>query len=74
MTARSRKTVKADTHERKEKTSAPVYIHVDEFLTRKPELSPHDKAGFRVFMQGRSYQHSIEDFEKELTNFFNRDR
>lgn len=50
------------------------YVHIDEFLTKKKDLSPHDKAGFRIFMKGRTYLHSMEDFEKELKAFFNRKR
>lgn len=50
------------------------YVHIDEFLSQKPELSEHDKEGFRVFMKtkGMTYHFSFEDFEKELEHFFNR--
>jgi len=49
------------------------YIHIDEFLRGKEkELGEDIIRGFKVFMRGKSYQHSIKDFEKELKNFFNR--
>lgn len=74
MSARSRKIEKVEIHGQKVEVPAPVYVHIDEFLAQKPELSPHDKAGFKVFMQGRRYQHSMKDFEEALKEFFNRDR
>lgn len=63
--------------EEKAKQEKPIqYIHVDEFLSQKPDLSEHDKAGFRVYLQakGLTYHFSLEDFEQELQNFFNRKR
>lgn len=62
--------------QQKEPSEALRYIHVDEFLSQKPELSEHDKEGFRVYLKvkGMTYHFSFADFEKELQNFFNRKR
>lgn len=58
-----------------EKEKAPIrYVHIDEFLAKKPDLPPYDKQGFRIFMKGRTYMHSFEDFEKALKEFYNRKR
>lgn len=55
------------------KGSKPItYVHVDEFLLTKGDLSPEAKAGFKVYMKGRQYQHSYEDFEKALKEYFKR--
>lgn len=55
---------------------ATGYVHVDEFLSQKPELSEEDKEGFRVFMRLKemTYHFSLKHFEEELKNFFNRKR
>jgi len=50
-----------------------IPIHLDEFFSTKPDLKEEVKAGFRVYMRGRSYQKSFADFEKELENYFKRD-
>lgn len=50
------------------------YVHIDEFLASRPDIPEEDKQGFRIWMQGRTYQHSFEDFEDELKNFYHRDR
>lgn len=50
------------------------YYHITEFFRTRPDLSPEDKTGFRYYMTGRSYQRSLEDFEKALNEFFNRQR
>ncbi|MNW28253.1 hypothetical protein D3C74_50750 [compost metagenome] len=54
-----------------EKETQPIsYIHIDEYLLTRPDLRREVKAGFRVFMKGRSYQLSREDFDKEVQNYF----
>lgn len=50
-----------------------IPIHLDEFFSTKTDLKEEVKAGFRVYMRGRSYQKSFADFEKELENYFKRD-
>lgn len=49
-----------------------VPIHIDEFLMTKFDLRDEVQAGFRVFMRGKSYQNSFDDFEKELKAYFDR--
>lgn len=57
----------------KAKQKGVTYIHIDEFLRGKEkELGEDIIRGFKVYMRGKSYQHSMKDFEKELKNFFNR--
>lgn len=65
----------AGKHRKEASESKPIqYVHIDEFLAKKPDLSHHDKEGFRIFMKGRTYLHSFEDFEKALKEFYNRKR
>lgn len=57
-----------------EKETQPIsYIHIDEFLQIRTDLRPEIKAGFKVSMKGRSYQHSMGDFEKELELYLDPD-
>lgn len=50
-----------------------IPIHLEEFFASKPDIREEVKAGFRIFMRGRSYQKSFSDFEKELEKYFDRD-
>lgn len=62
---------------KREEQAKPIqYVHVDEFLSQKYDLSEEDREGFRVYMRhkGMTYHFSFEDFENELKNFFNRPR
>lgn len=56
----------------KKENNPITYVHVDEFLLTRNDLSPEVKAGFKVYMKGRQYQHSFEGFEKALKEYFNR--
>lgn len=71
MSTRKPKTEKAE--EKTPVAKKVSYVHIDEFIRQKGnQLSKDIINGFRIFMKGKSYQHSIEDFEKELQNFFKR--
>jgi dihydroorotase-like cyclic amidohydrolase len=56
------------------KKKEPVkYVHINSFLAnRKESLSENVSNGFKIFMRGKTYQHSHEDFEKELEKFLKR--
>lgn len=54
--------------------STPMsYVHIDDYLGRRADLTEIVKQGFRLFMRGRTYQHNHEDFEKALHEFLNRE-
>lgn len=56
-----------------QKETQPIsYIHIDEFLMSNPDIRPEVKAGFRVFMKGRTYQTSYEAFQEELQKYLTR--
>lgn len=65
---------KKDTTPASEEVKPDTYVYIDDYLATKTDLSEYDKAGFKVYMEGGLYQHSFEDFEKQLPNFFNRPR
>lgn len=56
----------------KKKPKKITYVHLDEYLAIKPGLPPHIIEGFKIYMRGKTYQHSVEDFDRELDNFYNR--
>lgn len=48
------------------------YIHVDEYLATRNDVSDIEKAGFRVYMKGQQYQKSIKDFDEHLKQYLGR--
>lgn len=51
----------------------PKYVHINEFIAKKgQDLSSDIVEGFKVYMRGRTYMHSMRDFEKALKEFYNR--
>jgi len=54
------------------KKEPSTLIHVDVYLATKTDVRQEVKAGFKIFMRGRSYQYSLLDFDKELAKYFKR--
>jgi len=54
------------------KKEPSTLIHVDVYLASRRDVRPEVKAGFKIFMRGKSYQYSFLDFDKELENYFKR--
>lgn len=64
------KVIKMTKKEKHTQEAHPVnYVHIDEFLLTKNDISPGVKAGFKVHMKGKTYQTSFEAFEKELEKY-----
>lgn len=73
--ATSKKKSETESKEKKSKESTKKvsYIHVNDFLRKRKEgVDPNIVESFKLFLSGRTYQHSMEDFEKELEKFYNR--
>ena len=49
-----------------------IPVHINEFFALRPEIRTEVQAGFNVYMKGRRYQNSIEDFDAALDEYHNR--
>jgi hypothetical protein len=45
------------------------FIHVNEFLAGRNDISEGTKAGFKVFVREQAYQESTKAFEKLLKKY-----
>lgn len=57
---------------KKKEVQVEIPMHIDEFFSMRPEIRTEVQAGFNVYMKGRRYQNSVEDFDKALEEYLTR--